>query len=77
LAGAVFCLNLTNITYETISNIETRVSARPATNNLFFIAFVLIATTKRLVLREYGVPLTGYGAALIGALLVGKVGFTG
>ncbi len=39
----------------------------------FFIAFVLIATTKRLILREYGIPLTGYGAALIGALLVGKV----
>ena len=35
----------------------------------FFIAFVLIATTKRLILREYGIPLTGYGAALILSLI--------
>lgn len=39
----------------------------------FFIAFVLIATTKRLILREYNVPLTGFAEALIGALIVGKV----
>jgi hypothetical protein len=39
----------------------------------FFIAFTLIATTQRLILREYHVPLTGYATALIGALLVGKV----
>ncbi len=39
----------------------------------FFIAFMLIATTQRLILREYHVPLTGYAEALIGALIVGKV----
>lgn len=39
----------------------------------FFIAFMLIATTQRLILREYNVPLTGYAEALIGALIVGKV----
>lgn len=25
----------------------------------FFIGFVLVATTQRLILREYGLPLTG------------------
>jgi hypothetical protein len=39
----------------------------------FFIAFMLIAATQRLILREYGVPLTGFAAAIFGALLVGKV----
>lgn len=43
------------------------------TTIFFFIAFILIATTQRLILREYHVPLTGYAAALIGALIVGKV----
>lgn len=39
----------------------------------FFIAFSLIIATKRLILKEYGIPLTGFGMALIGGLLVGKV----
>jgi len=39
----------------------------------FFIAFTLIAVTQRLILREYGVPLTGFAEAAIGALIVGKV----
>jgi hypothetical protein len=36
-------------------------------------AFTLIAVTQRLILRQYGVPLTGFATAVIGALLVGKV----
>jgi hypothetical protein len=43
------------------------------TTIFFFLAFMLIATTQRLILLEYHVPLTGYAAALIGALIVGKV----
>lgn len=39
----------------------------------FFIAFMLLATTQRLIMREYNVPLTGYAQAMIGALIVGKV----
>ncbi len=39
----------------------------------FFIAFSLILATKRLMLSEYGIPWTGFGEAVIGALLVGKV----
>lgn len=39
----------------------------------FLIAFTLLVTTQRLILRQYGIPLTGFGVALIGALLVGKV----
>jgi hypothetical protein len=39
----------------------------------FFIAFMLISVTQRLILREYGVPLTGFATAAIGALLIGKV----
>jgi hypothetical protein len=39
----------------------------------FFIAFTLIIATQHLILREYGIPLTGFAAAAIGALLVGKV----
>jgi hypothetical protein len=38
-----------------------------------FIAFTLIAVTQRLILRQYGVPLTGFAVAAIGALLIGKV----
>jgi hypothetical protein len=56
-----------------MDNIETRVSAHAPPNYLFFIAFMLITVTQRLILREYGVPLTGFAAAIIGALLVGKV----
>lgn len=39
----------------------------------FFIAFTLIVITQRLILRQYGIPLTGFGKAAIGALIVGKV----
>ena len=39
----------------------------------FFIAFTLIITTKRLILQEYGISASGFGMALIGGLLVGKV----
>lgn len=39
----------------------------------FFFAFILLAITQRLIQREYGLPLTGLGAAVIGALIVGKV----
>ena len=39
----------------------------------FFIAFSLILITKRLILSEYGISWSGFGAALVGALLVGKV----
>jgi hypothetical protein len=39
----------------------------------FFIAFMLILITKRLILTEYGIPWTGFGAAFVGAFLVGKV----
>ena len=39
----------------------------------FFVAFSLILVTKRLILREYGISWTGFGAAIIGAFLVGKV----
>ena len=39
----------------------------------FFIGFILITITQRLILREHGLPLTGFGMAAIGALLVGKV----
>lgn len=39
----------------------------------FFFAFILLAITQRLIQREYGLPLTGFGVAVIGAVLVGKV----
>ena len=39
----------------------------------FFITFSLLALTQRLIMREYHVPLTGIGSALVGALIVGKV----
>ena len=39
----------------------------------FFIAFTLIIATKTLILREYNIPASGFGMALIGGLLVGKV----
>jgi hypothetical protein len=39
----------------------------------FFFAFLLLAITQRLVQRQYGIPLSGFGGAVIGALLVGKV----
>lgn len=43
------------------------------TTFFFFIGFTLIVITERLILREHGMPLTGFGVAAIGALLVGKV----
>ena len=39
----------------------------------FFIAFTLILATKRLILSEYGISWTGFGSAVIGAYLIGKV----
>jgi len=39
----------------------------------FFIAFSLILITKRLILSEYGISWTGFGAAIVGALMIGKV----
>jgi len=39
----------------------------------FLVAFCLILVTKRLILREYGISWTGFGAAVAGAILVGKV----
>jgi len=39
----------------------------------FFISFSLILATKRMMLLEYGIPWTGFGEAIIGALLAGKV----
>lgn len=39
----------------------------------FFFAFMLLSITQRLIQKEYGIPLTGFGGAVIGALLVGKV----
>ena len=39
----------------------------------FFIAFMLILITKRLILIEYGISWSGFGAACVGALLVAKV----
>ncbi len=39
----------------------------------FFITFCLLITTQRLIDKEYGIPLAGFGGALVGALIVGKV----
>ncbi|MGR9085926.1 MAG: hypothetical protein ACU841_02505 [Gammaproteobacteria bacterium] len=39
----------------------------------FLFAFILLVVTKRLIQREYGIPLTGFGVAVVGALIVGKV----
>jgi len=39
----------------------------------FFIAFSLIQITKRLILSEYGISWTGFGSAVVGAIMVGKV----
>lgn len=39
----------------------------------FFITFCLLTMTRRLILREYDLPLTGFANALLGALIVGKV----
>ena len=39
----------------------------------FFIAFVLILTTKRMILSEHQISWTGFGMAVVGGILVGKV----
>lgn len=39
----------------------------------FLVAFNVITINKALMLREYGVSFSGFAAATIGALLVGKV----
>ena len=39
----------------------------------FLIAFLLILFTKLMILSEYGISWTGFGAAVVGAILVGKV----
>jgi len=39
----------------------------------FFISFMLILITKRLILSEYGISWSGLGAACAGAILVAKV----
>lgn len=39
----------------------------------FFVAFVLILTTKRMILSEYQISWTGFGTAVVGAILAGKV----
>ena len=39
----------------------------------FFVAFVLILTTKRMILSEYQISWTGFGTVVVGAILAGKV----
>lgn len=39
----------------------------------FLISFSLLFATRQTILREYGISLPGFGAAIIGAMLVGKV----
>jgi len=39
----------------------------------FLISFLLILFTKLMILSEYGISWTGFGAAVVGATLVGKV----
>jgi len=39
----------------------------------FFVAFVLILTTKRMILSEYQISWTGFGTAVVGGILAGKV----
>ena len=39
----------------------------------FFVAFNVIALTKSLMLRQHGISFSGFAAATIGALIVGKV----
>jgi hypothetical protein len=39
----------------------------------FLISFSLLFATRQLILREYGLSLPGFGVAVIGAMLVGKV----
>lgn len=39
----------------------------------FLVAFMLILITKRLILTEYGISWSGFGAACVGAIMVAKV----
>ena len=39
----------------------------------FFVAIGLLILTKRLMLQQYGISFSDFGAAVIGALIVGKV----
>jgi hypothetical protein len=39
----------------------------------FFVAFQVISVTKMLMLREHGIPFSGFVMATVGALVVGKV----
>ncbi len=39
----------------------------------FFLTFSLLAITRRLIDKEYGIPLESFGGAAVGALIVGKV----
>lgn len=39
----------------------------------FFLAFSLVLLTKSLILSEYGISWTGFGSAVVGAILVEKV----
>lgn len=39
----------------------------------FFIAIGLLILTKRLMLQQYGIQFVDFGAAIVGALIVGKV----
>ena len=43
----------------------------PAT--FFLMAFGLLFATRQLISREYGLSMPGFGVAVVGALLVGKV----
>jgi len=39
----------------------------------FFISFCLLILTQNLISRQYGIPLTSFANAVVGALIVGKV----
>jgi hypothetical protein len=39
----------------------------------FFVAFGLLMLTKRLMLQQYGISFSDFGAVVVGALIVGKV----
>lgn len=39
----------------------------------FFISFCLLIATQNLISRQYGIPLTSFAKAVVGALIVGKV----
>lgn len=39
----------------------------------FFVAISLLILTKRLMLQQYGIEFADFGAAVVGALIIGKV----